>query len=141
MPVNPIKLMEVPDDDFAVAPEHVVPTLGNVNHLFSTLTPSSATRWYRSQPPTYICCLTLPSHPASCGKKWGGRSSRTTKGSGVWGAAELDSSSPHHANYHGAPLLPHYTRLVHPPRAVERGLSTEPGGAGVAGAPLGGASH
>ena len=27
--------MEVPDDVFAVSPEHVVPTLGNLNHLLS----------------------------------------------------------------------------------------------------------
>ena len=35
MPGNHIELMEVPDDTFAVAPEHVVPILGNVNHLLS----------------------------------------------------------------------------------------------------------
>ena len=35
MPGNHIELMEVPDDTFAVAPEHIVPTLGNVNHLLS----------------------------------------------------------------------------------------------------------
>ena len=85
MPGNHIELMEVPEDAFAVAPEHVVPTRENVNHLLSggrcwahsqqgtpTLSPSSAARWYRSQQPTYICCLTVPSHPASCGNKWGG---------------------------------------------------------------------
>ena len=33
------------------------------------------------------------------------------------------------------PPPPHYARLAHPPRAVERGLSTDLGGAGVAGAP------
>ena len=37
MPGNHIKLMEVPDDAFAVSPEHVVPTLGNVNHLLSAV--------------------------------------------------------------------------------------------------------
>ena len=35
MPGNHIELMVVPDDAFAVAPEHVVPTLGNMNHLLS----------------------------------------------------------------------------------------------------------
>ena len=35
MPGNHIELMEVPDDAFTVAPEHVVPTLGNVNHILS----------------------------------------------------------------------------------------------------------
>ena len=34
-PGNHIELMEVPEDTFAVALEHVVPTLGNVNHLLS----------------------------------------------------------------------------------------------------------
>ena len=35
MPGNHIELMEVPEDAFAVAPEHVVPTRENVNHLLS----------------------------------------------------------------------------------------------------------
>ena len=35
MPGNHIELMEVPEDAFAVAPEHIIPTLGNVNHLLS----------------------------------------------------------------------------------------------------------
>ena len=50
------------------------------------------------------------------------------------GCSQLDSSSPHHAKSSTPP--PHYARLAHPPLAVERGLSTDPGGAGVAGAPL-----
>ena len=58
----------------------------------------------------------------------------------MWGAAQLDSSSPHRAKQHGDPP-PRYARLTHPPRAVERSLSADPGGAGFAGAPLGGASH
>ena len=35
MPGNHIELMEVPEDAFAVAPEHVVPTRENMNHLLS----------------------------------------------------------------------------------------------------------
>ena len=35
MPGNHIELMEVPEDAFAVAPEHVVPTRENVTHLLS----------------------------------------------------------------------------------------------------------
>ena len=35
MPGNHIELMEVPDDAFMVSLEHVITTLGNVNHLLS----------------------------------------------------------------------------------------------------------
>ena len=85
MPGNHIELMEVPDDAFAVAPEHVVPTLGNVNHLLlgnpavevlgpftaGELSSSSAARWYRSQQPTYICCWTVPHTPPVVGTSGG----------------------------------------------------------------------
>ena len=60
-------------------------------------------------------------------------------GSGMWGAAQLDSSSPHRVKQHSD--TPHYARLAHSTRAVGRGLPTDPGGAGVTGAPLGGALY
>ena len=120
MPGNHIEQMEVPDDAFAVAPEHVVLTLGNIDHLLSgnpaveVLGPFTAgdpdteslkCRKMVPVPAAYLYLLLYrippPPPPPSCS----GGDHRGRQGSGVWGAAQLDSSSPHRAKY---------ARLTHP---------------------------
>ena len=112
MPGNHIELM--PDDAFAVAPEHVVPTLGNVNHLlsgnpavevlgrFTAGDPDTEPLKCRKMvpvPAAYLHLLldrTLTPHRTS-GGGGGGGDHHGRQGSGVWGAAQSDSSSPHRA--------------------------------------------
>ena len=108
MPGNHIELMEVPDDAFAVVPEHVVPTLGNMNHLLlgnpavELLGPFTAgdrdteslkCRKMVPVPAAYLHLLL--DRTLTPRQLWGDHRGR--QGSGVWGAAQLDSSSPHHA--------------------------------------------
>ena len=104
----------------------------------------------REQQPTHesiVCCLPTfaagpyPHTPASCGNKWGVQSLRTPRkwrvgccSIGFEKALTMRSSTV-------TPPPPPPTMLASPPRVVERGLSADQGGAGVAGTPLGGASH
>ena len=155
MPGNHIELMEVPEDAFAVAPEHVVPTWENVTHLLSgnptveVLGPFTAgdpdteplkCRKMVPVPAAYLHLLldrTLT--PRQLWEQVGGAIIADAKEveCGVllnWIRAALTARS-------STATPPRYARLAYPPRAVERSLSADPGGAGFAGAPLGGASH
>ena len=112
MPGNHIKLMEVLDDAFTVSPEHVIPTLGNVNHLLSgnpaveMLGPNVYSSGPRHRVPQVLQDGTSPSslstfaaglypHTPPVVGTSGGSNHHGCQGSGVWGAAQLDSSSPH----------------------------------------------
>ena len=97
--------------------EHVVPTLGNVNHLLSgnpaveVLGPFAAgdpdteplkCRKMVPVPAAYLyllldCTLTPRQFWEQVGGGGGAGDHRGRQGSGVWGAAQLDSSSPHRA--------------------------------------------
>ena len=153
MPGNHIELMEVPEDAFAVAPEHVVPTRENVNHLLSgnpaveVLGPFTAgdpdteplkCRKMVPVPAAYLHLL-LDCTPTPR-QLW--RSLRMPRKWSV-GCCSIgfEQPSPLEAAWRPPPPPPHYARLANPPWAVERSLSADPGGAGVAGAPLGGALH
>ena len=144
MPGNHIELMEVPEDAFAVAPEHVVPTRENVKHLLSgnpaveVLGPFTAgdpdteplkCRKMVPVPAAYLHLLldrTLTPRQLWEQVGGGGGDHRGHQGSGVWGAAQLDSSSPHRAKQHGdppatlaSPILLGRLSEVFPPIRVE----------------------
>ena len=154
MPGNHIELMEVPDDAFAVALEHVVPTFRNVDHLlsgnpavevlglFTAGDPDTESLKCRKMVPVPAAYLHLlldrTLTPCQLWEQVGGVIIADAKEMecGVL-LSGFEQPSPREVAWR----RPHYACLAHPPRAVERGLSTDPGGAGVAGGPLGGASH
>ena len=122
MPGNHIELMEVPEDAFAVAPEHVVPTRENVDHLlsgnpavevlgpFTVGDPDTEPLKCRKMVPVPAAYLHLlldrTLTPRQLWEQVGGGHHRGRQGSGVWGAAQLDSSSPHREKQHGDPPPP-----------------------------------